>query len=122
MSSRPFASSFSFSRPLSLTLSLRRAFISAGMFVCLGLAVALLAAGCSSSDASAPAPQTDQRDGAAFIEEPSRKVAVTASVWASIASSLACEQRADDVGFEAIIPAGADPHEFLPSVSDRTTV
>ena len=64
-------------------------------------AAAMVAAGCSSSDGgSSGVPQ----------------IAVTTSIWADVVSNVACGGSAE---ITTIMPPGADPHSYEPSLADR---
>ncbi len=67
-------------------------------------AFALIASACGSADAAGDAAST----------EPT--VIATTSIWADIATNLACD---GTVEVESVIPPGADPHGFEPSLADR---
>jgi len=52
-------------------------------------------------------------DGASAADGPASLVATT-TIWADITSHIACGEHVD-----SIVPAGADPHSFEPSLRDR---
>lgn len=64
--------------------------------------VSLVAAACGDGG-------SDEPDDAAIV--------ATTSIWADIASNVACGEPV-----EALIPAGADPHSYEPSLRDRELV
>ncbi|MGI9623068.1 MAG: metal ABC transporter substrate-binding protein [Acidimicrobiales bacterium] len=72
------------------------------------LAIAVFAVACGDEASSQPS-------GAA--EQP--YVAATTSIWADVASELSC---ASDLEVVSVIPLGADPHSFEPSLADRATL
>jgi zinc/manganese transport system substrate-binding protein len=76
---------------------LSRATVATGVLACV---VATVAAGCGDADGGEPTA-----------------VAATTSIWADITSNVLC---GDDVA--ALIPAGADPHTFEPSLRDRELI
>ena len=66
--------------------------------------LALLAAGCGD-------------DGEATAAGGSAPVVVaTTSIWADVLANVACD---GDVDVRTLVPAGADPHRFEPSLADR---
>ncbi|MCP3909774.1 MAG: zinc ABC transporter substrate-binding protein [Actinomycetia bacterium] len=73
-------------------------------FVAALMALGLAATGCSSG--------SDNNTGAG-----SPVVVVTTSIWADIVRNITCD---GIVEVETLLPAGADPHGFEPSLSDRS--
>ncbi len=65
--------------------------------------MALLAAGCGGDDEDAAADGTPV-------------VVATTSIWADVLANVACD---GDIDVRTLVPAGADPHRFEPSLADR---
>ena len=72
--------------------------------LCAGAAVALTA--CGGDEASD-----------VTSNEPSSEIIATTSIWADITSEVVC-----GASVPALIPPGADPHTFEPSLRDRETI
>ena len=68
---------------------------------------ALAGAGCSGGD---------DVDATGDGDDGSPTVVATTSIWADVTGNVACDGLADVV---SIVPAGADPHAFEPSLRDR---
>lgn len=66
------------------------------------VAVALVAAGCGGEDATA------STDGPTIV--------ATTAIWADVTANVACDGLAEVV---ALVPPGADPHAYEPSLADR---
>ncbi|MDH5520418.1 MAG: metal ABC transporter substrate-binding protein, partial [Acidimicrobiia bacterium] len=71
--------------------------------------IALLA-GCGSTDSGG---SVDVADGGA--DAPSGTVLVTTSIWADVVANATCSPQG---AFPPLIPPGADPHEYQPSIAD----
>jgi zinc/manganese transport system substrate-binding protein len=88
--------------------------------------LSLVAAACGDDDEGAAAPVTQDGEtstapaestgesGAAPVDRPT--IVVTTSIWADIVRSASCDGLAEIV---TLIPVGADPHDFEPSLRDR---
>ena len=70
------------------------------------LPLLLIAAGCGGDSAG-----TEGGDGPLIL--------VTTSVWADVVADVACDP---DVVIDTILPVGADPHGYEPSLADRGTM
>ncbi len=68
-------------------------------------ALTLVAASCGSDGAATP--------------ESAPTVVATTTIWADVASNVACDGLAN---VRTIVPAGGDPHSFEPSLRDRETM
>src|SRR5688500_11586433 len=68
-----------------------------------GLALAL--AGCGQGD-----------EGTSDAADDAPTVVATTSIWADVARNVACDGAAEVL---SIVPPGADPHAFEPSLRDR---
>lgn len=90
---------------MRITLTIVPAVIRTHMWSKLGVAiVALLAAACGES--------------AGLSDNPEDRPTILASttIWADVTANLVCDDSAD---VRSIVPAGADPHGFEPSLADR---
>lgn len=79
---------------------------SGRVMVALG-AIVLVVAGCADDGASTNGASSDERAPA---------IVATTAIWGDVVSNLACDGLAE---VEVLIPAGADPHGFEPSLADR---
>ena len=77
---------------------------------CLLFALALVAWGCGNDDDAAESPAVAADDAAVPT------LIATTSIWADVASNVACDGLAEVV---PLIPPGGDPHAFQPSLQDR---
>jgi zinc/manganese transport system substrate-binding protein len=74
------------------------------------VAGAIFLAGCTS-------PSTSPGDDSVDTNDSLPVIAATTSIWADVVSNLACGGTANVI---TVIPNGADPHVYEPSLSDRS--
>lgn len=71
------------------------------------LVIALVAAACGNGDGA---------EGSGADADPRATVVVTTAIWADVVSAIGCDQ---EMVVETLIPPGADPHSYEPSLADR---